>query len=501
MYSRVFSASNIGIQGYPVIVETHIARGLPRFSIIGLPDKTVKEAKERVSTAIKSSGFTLPLRRITVNLAPPNIPKHGNNFDLAIAVGILIASNQIKLQLTINMKRVVFIGGLSLNGTVEPTRGTPILVEAAAQEGYTNILISSSEEQITTKPDNTKVFYQKSLNSTVQFLQGNRSHLRTTPKIVPVPKNAPKADIANIYGKECAKRALIISAAGRHNISLSGPPGCGKTIVARSLSDIMPNLTPEEKLELHKIYSLCNEKLPLARPFRSPHHTITINSLIGGGAIPTPGEISLADKGVLFLDEFPLFGTKLINSLRQPLEDRSVLISRKSGTIIFPADFILVTAMNLCPCGFLNHPTKKCTCRVHEIKNFQNKISNAIWDRMDINITLASEKCSSVFKHDSTKGSDILRKTVESTWQTQSIRGIMNSQIQMSQIRDLCPMTSGAKSLIRDSSERLGLSTRGTLRTIRLSRTIADIENRRIIDENHMAEAISYRRNIVSAIG
>lgn len=495
MYSKIRSAANIGISGYLVDVEVYISNGLPRFKIVGLPDKSVGEAKERVTAAIRSSGYTFPLKKITVNLAPSNIPKHGPYFDLPIAIGILHASRQITPNSKIIALNPTICGELGLDGRLKYTRATPILVQAAYEHNQEMIIIPSSNYQIDFFPSKIKVKIADSLTSCVNYLNEKNELEDFQPKSI--KNNTKKEDFLKFHeisGNSGAKRAGVIAAAGQHNLALTGPPGCGKTILSRSISGILPALKQSELFEIHKIYSLTNKRPPPARPFRDPHHTSSIATMIGGGFTPTPGEISLAHKGILFLDEFAEFSPHVINSIRQPMEDGYINILRGQTRVRFPADYILITSMNPCPCGYLDHPKKTCTCKPSEIRRYRNKIPNAIRDRIDLSINLMPQKFENLNNPTAKKAKSYYAELIDHAWKIQLKRGRINSKIQLSEKNTICQMTQNANLLLKKAYQNIGMSTRGLLHTIRVSRTIADIEYSTLIKEEHIAEAISYRK-------
>ncbi len=493
MYFKIKSAANFGINGYLVDVEIHIANGLPRFKIVGLPDKAVEEAKERVIAAIKSSGYTFPLKRITVNLAPSNIPKHGPAFDLPIALGILGASRQIT-PLYKPLRTTIFCGELGLDGKLKKTPGVPIIVQTAIDKQIASIVIPRQNSIPNDLTSEIKVSAVNSLTETIAFLLGKKipvlaKYTETTQNDTPV--------VTEIYGNEDALRTATIATAGRHHIMLEGPPGCGKTMLAQGMAQLSPLRSTREIFEISKIYSISNEPMPSGRPFRNPHHTTSLVSLIGGGSIPVPGEISLAHNGILFMDEFGEFSSQAINALRQPMETGIINISRKFGKVIFPCNFLLVAAMNPCPCGFMGHPNKQCTCSASRIKKYTEKIPNAIWDRIDMQISIMPENIENLrTKKLTTQQFRAIKQKVENAQMLQQERSSFNNRISLEQSRKLCPLTQTAQKLIDEAYKKLGFSTRGYLHTIRVARTIADLENSTKIREEHIAEAISYRRKI-----
>ncbi len=508
MYCKVKSAANIGIEGYIVDVEVHIANGLPRFKIVGLPDKAVMEAKERVTAAIKSSGHTFPLKRITVNLAPSSITKHGPSFDLPIALGILVASGQIRQHPKLDLDKTAFCGELSLNGKLNRTKGIPVLVQTAIEKKIAVTVIPQKNSAEISALFCSKVLLARHITECTAFIKSSKKlpHPTRNRNSNYHAQSRENLQFNQIRGNSVAKRAAIIALAGRHNLSLVGNPGCGKTMLARSLMDLLPTMNPQEYLETQKIYSISDEGVQtnsrartnqIMRPFRSPHHTATKISIIGGGSIPRPGEITLAHNGILFLDEFPLFSRTIINSLRQPLEDGVINISRKFGKVKFPSKPILITAMNPCPCGNLGHPQNECTCSSNEITRYRNKIPNAIWDRIDLHVKMEPESYQNLT--DQTEDSPTyFHKLIDNTWQIQNKRGTPNNAISLNDAKELCPMSKKAEKILKKSYARLGISTRGLIQTVRVARTIADLENKETIGEKHMIEALSFRKKTSS---
>ncbi len=513
MLAKIISAAVVGLDAVPITVEVDIAaQGLPSFTIVGLPDKAVEESKERVRAAIKNSGADFPAKRITVNLAPADLPKEGPAYDLPIALGILIASEQLKEDPQI--KNSIFLGELSLDGSLRRIWGVLPSAIMARDREFQDIFIPEDNLEEAAIINKIRVYPVKSLRQIFEHLstltlskdQQKAISFAKTLKQNFKSRQIEEYDFENVKGQESAKRALEIAAAGAHNILMKGPPGAGKTLMARSFSTILPKLTFEESLEVTKIYSVANllsRENPIItdRPFRSPHHTTSHIGLIGGGNVPHPGEISLAHRGVLFLDEFPEFPRQVLEALRQPMEDGHVTISRAAGRVLFPSRFTLVAAANPCPCGFLGDEVRSCVCSPSAITRYQKRISGPILDRIDLHITVPAVKVEKLTQDQRSETS----KSVQS--RVQKARDIQQKRFKGTKIKANCEMSSKMMKqfaaldnesvlLLKQAISKLNLSARSFHKVVKIARTIADLEASSKIKLNHVAEALQYRPQV-----